>query len=669
MYRLLSTLIAVAVFAAGTAYGLIVHGYAYRTCESDHSGIQVRFYGPFGEYWYDYTNSSGYYEDTLITPGYYDIRYSHSGCDAINLTNVWLYADDNELSDVTLDCGISGSLSGTLGPGDVCVTGDISVASGTVLTIRPDTRLLFWGPYKFDIYGRLTAVGTAQDSIVFTHYYPTEESKWGGLRFYNSSSDLSYLKYCRIEYGKASSGGGIYLSDSDPTIEHCTIHYNSAIDSRGGGGGIYSYQSDPTFSHCIIGYNGAPAMTEGLRDTYTGVGGGVYCYGGEPTFTDCIIDNNSAKGSGGGVYCSSSDAVFENCTISNNWTEYQNRCGGGLYVTGGNPKLIECVIHHNFTQGNGGGGGGVYCLYSDSADSILHCTISDNFVGIDGHGGGVYLHSCSSILNSTIIAFSASGEGIYFDGSSSTVVEYCDVYGNAGGVYGGTRPSGFGAIDRTNHNGDPCDRYFNVFCDPKFVHRPTGDYHLTWANYPVDDETKSCCIDAGDLRYVMVPMDTSFVENEVGESGDGSTATPEDPEPPMRPYGDVPRKFIQDPDGTRRDIGAFYFHQGSRGSGVCGIDGENKPGDAIPVDYLLAQNYPNPFNPTTTIRYGLPHAGQIRIAVHNILGQQVAVLMDEFRPAGNYSAVWNASNVPSGVYFAQMAAGTYAQSVKLMVLK
>lgn len=83
----------------------------------------------------------------------------------------------------------------------------------------------------------------------------------------------------------------------------------------------------------------------------------------------------------------------------------------------------------------------------------------------------------------------------------------------------------------------------------------------------------------------------------------------------------------------------------------------------------IAVGASNPFNPLTTIQYALPQAGPVRIAVYNILGQQVATLVDDFRPAGNHSVVWNATNVPSGMYFVQMTAGAHTQAVKLMVLK
>jgi hypothetical protein len=70
-----------------------------------------------------------------------------------------------------------------------------------------------------------------------------------------------------------------------------------------------------------------------------------------------------------------------------------------------------------------------------------------------------------------------------------------------------------------------------------------------------------------------------------------------------------------------------------------------------PLTFEVFQNYPNPFNPSTTIRYQLPTTGRVTIKVFDLLGQEVATLVHEQKQAGNYSVEWNASNVPSGVYF------------------
>jgi hypothetical protein len=71
----------------------------------------------------------------------------------------------------------------------------------------------------------------------------------------------------------------------------------------------------------------------------------------------------------------------------------------------------------------------------------------------------------------------------------------------------------------------------------------------------------------------------------------------------------------------------------------------------IPSGFVLEQNYPNPFNPTTTIRYQIPEASRVIIRIYNLLGQNIATLVNEQRRAGSYSVEWNASDVPSGVYF------------------
>jgi hypothetical protein len=80
-------------------------------------------------------------------------------------------------------------------------------------------------------------------------------------------------------------------------------------------------------------------------------------------------------------------------------------------------------------------------------------------------------------------------------------------------------------------------------------------------------------------------------------------------------------------------------------------------GDA-PRSYALAGNYPNPFNPATTFRYELPSPGEVRLSVYNMLGEEVARIVDERQEAGRYEAVWDAGGAASGVYMAAMRVTT-----------
>ncbi|MFQ3597685.1 MAG: T9SS type A sorting domain-containing protein [Chloroherpetonaceae bacterium] len=87
------------------------------------------------------------------------------------------------------------------------------------------------------------------------------------------------------------------------------------------------------------------------------------------------------------------------------------------------------------------------------------------------------------------------------------------------------------------------------------------------------------------------------------------------------------------------------------------------------TNYALAQNYPNPFNPTTNISYVLPKAENVSLKVYDVLGREVATLVNEVKAAGAYTVPFNASNLASGVYFYKLQAGSFVQTKKMMLVK
>jgi len=91
--------------------------------------------------------------------------------------------------------------------------------------------------------------------------------------------------------------------------------------------------------------------------------------------------------------------------------------------------------------------------------------------------------------------------------------------------------------------------------------------------------------------------------------------------------------------------------------------------DEIPTVYNLYQNYPNPFNPTTKIEYAIPEASKVRLVVYNSLGQEVATLINEEQAVGRYRIDFNASNLPSGIYFYRIQADKFISVKKMMLLK
>ncbi|MCX6639057.1 MAG: SBBP repeat-containing protein [bacterium] len=91
--------------------------------------------------------------------------------------------------------------------------------------------------------------------------------------------------------------------------------------------------------------------------------------------------------------------------------------------------------------------------------------------------------------------------------------------------------------------------------------------------------------------------------------------------------------------------------------------------EIIPEDYTLEQNYPNPFNPMTMLKLGLPQAGNVNLAVYNMMGQKVATLVDGWRHGGYHHIAWDASGLAAGIYFCRVRVGDFTATKKLVVMK
>ena len=109
---------------------------------------------------------------------------------------------------------------------------------------------------------------------------------------------------------------------------------------------------------------------------------------------------------------------------------------------------------------------------------------------------------------------------------------------------------------------------------------------------------------------------------------------------------------------------------GFRTEKVVGVEDKNE----IPTSYNLYQNYPNPFNPNTEIKFALPHSSNVQLKIFDILGREVAELVNENYSAGSYTVSWNGKNnsgieVPSGIYIYTIRANEFSSSKKMMLLK
>ena len=90
---------------------------------------------------------------------------------------------------------------------------------------------------------------------------------------------------------------------------------------------------------------------------------------------------------------------------------------------------------------------------------------------------------------------------------------------------------------------------------------------------------------------------------------------------------------------------------------------------STPNKFSLEQNYPNPFNPSTTIRYSIPSPSSVQLKIYNILGNEIATLVNEELAAGNYNVEYDASNLPSGIYFYTLTTDGFSETKKMTLVK
>ena len=116
--------------------------------------------------------------------------------------------------------------------------------------------------------------------------------------------------------------------------------------------------------------------------------------------------------------------------------------------------------------------------------------------------------------------------------------------------------------------------------------------------------------------------------------------------------------------GAPDDLGTFYVDNIYFYNDVTAIDET-----VLPTEFALEQNYPNPFNPTTTIRFNLPEANHVTMTLYNMLGREIATLVNEYREAGSYDYRLDASNLPTGTYFYSIVSGDFKEVRKMVLIK
>jgi parallel beta-helix repeat protein/predicted outer membrane repeat protein len=208
-------------------------------------------------------------------------------------------------------------------------------------------------------------------------------------------------------------GGGMYNSQTSPTVTNCTFSDNSASDC---GGGMFNSSSSPTVLGCTFSDNSAE------RD-----GGGMCNSGGGPTVTNCTFTGNSVGGlgTGGGMCNDSSSPTVTDCTFTGNSGGWG---GGGMFnFEDSYPTVDNCTFSGNMTGDWGGG----MCSDDGAGATVTNCTFSGNEAG--QRGGGLYADHTSVSCAITNCRFSGNaaleGGGMYTESLSNQAVTdsvFCD---------------------------------------------------------------------------------------------------------------------------------------------------------------------------------------------------------------------------------------------------
>lgn len=363
-----------------------------------------------------------------------------------------------------------------------------------------------------------------------------------GFHFHSGEGADSVVESVTITNGSADSGGGMYCSDSSPTVSGCIFSSNSADWY---GGGVYcSANSSPALGSCTFSNNSAE------------YGAGVSCLASSPTLTDCTFSDNVAQGRGGGMYCYEfSSPALTNCTFSINMATYY---GGGMYCQlSCSPTLADCTFSDNAVDWFGGGmycsefsspsltdcvftansaasyAGGMYCGQSSSppltnctfsgnsaywsggallcdtssSPAIAHCTFSNNSAG---YGAGIYcVDSSHPTLDKSIIAFGVYGEAVFCEDTSTATLTCCDVYGNADGDWVDCLAGQHGV------NGNICE-------DPRFCDQENPDEPYTLhSNSPCAAENNPACGLIGAWPVGCGPAPWYVDDNALNDPGPG----------------------------------------------------------------------------------------------------------------------------------------------------
>jgi parallel beta-helix repeat protein len=367
---------------------------------------------------------------------------------------------------------------------------------------------------------------------------------------------------------------------------------------------------------------------------------------------DILIEGNSCSYSEDehGIYVSNSS---DRPTIINNHSFFNNGCGihmNGDLSMGDDGIISNAVVAGNIIHDNGVGGGSAINM-----DCVQDSKIFNNVI-YNNHASGIAMYQIdgaegsknNKVFNNTIVHPTDGRWAVLIVNGSTGNTLYNNILINKHSFRGSI------CIDDLSTTGFVSD--YNLLVNRLSNDDGSSNINLTsWQALGYDTHSQ-----------IVLPENQVFVDNINGDFHLLSSSQPINIGTALvSSVVEFDIDGISRPQGSGFDIGAYEF------TSATSVDEET-----LPHDFILFQNYPNPFNPSTTIKYTIPNVtlsgvdgSQVILKIYDLLGNEIATLVSENKPAGNYEIDFNGSSFSSGMYFYRITAGSYVETKKMILIK
>lgn len=534
---------------------------------------------------------------------------------------------------------------------------DLIINSGVTLTIKPGARLYFYSGKQLVVYGNLRVEGTADNIVTFTKI--GNSSNWVGIRFNNGSSGS--INYAKIE----NSNWGIFFNN----LGYNSIQVSNSIIQNNSSYGIWCVNSSlMTFQNNQILNNGSY---------------GIYC----DNYSSPYIYYNTIKGHNiAGIYSAyysqprasttggaGSNVIKDNngCGIYANYNSIPHFGDGTAYAYNSiyNNNSYEVKSENNSTvwvQNNYWGSG---YTFSGSNINYLPILVSDPNSGrtriVEGNNNNMHSDIANLSLNTVnSIDISVSTE----DDGENELSKYKDKFKKEGNT-----PEGRYALIKIEEYYSKLNQLgFEDFVNQEIFSRKGVKDELMVMGYELINHSLLNKQDYNGVIKNLEKIKNELLLNEVIEKNTLYSLfsiylhVKNDTTHALKYYKELEQKFSDDILVYNSEL-MLGHNPGRNFQMPKGIGEYTYNSDE---EYLFnSNNYPNPFNPTTTISYSLPEAGNVQIKIFDVLGREVANLVDETKNEGTHSVIWNGSNFSSGIYFYTITYQNQTLFKKMLMIK